>query len=62
MLGERLAPGVEHGGHAEITAEVARIAAEAQECGGGALKEQAIDQPGVALGERIQLMGQRGRP
>ena len=39
MLRERLAPGVEHGGDAEIAAEVARIAAEAGERGGRGLKQ-----------------------
>ena len=33
VLGEGLAPGVEHGGTAQITAEVARVTAEAQEHG-----------------------------
>jgi hypothetical protein len=49
VLREGLAPGVEDGGHAEIPAEVARVAAEAQERGGRGLKEQTIEQARVAL-------------
>ncbi len=59
VLGERLAPGVEHGGHAERAAEVARIAAEACEGGGRGLKEQPVDHAGVTLGKRVQGVGQR---
>jgi hypothetical protein len=43
MRRERLAPGMEHGGHAELPAEVARIAAEPRERGGGGVKEQPIE-------------------
>jgi hypothetical protein len=50
---------VEDGGDAEVTAEVARIAAEAGERGGGGLKEEPIDQVGVALGQRVERVGQR---
>ena len=42
MLGEGLAPGVEHGGHAHVATEVTRIATEARE-GGGRGAERAGD-------------------
>jgi hypothetical protein len=54
VLGEGLAPGVEHGGDAELAAEVARIPAKAEERGGRGLKQQPIDQVGMALGERVE--------
>jgi hypothetical protein len=50
VLREGLAPGVEHGGHAEVPAEVARIAAEPQERGGRRLKQQPLEQARVTLG------------
>jgi len=59
MLGEGLPPRVEHGGDAEGTAEVPRIAAKAREGGGRRLKEQAVDHARVALGQRVQGVGQR---
>src|SRR5438876_105416 len=59
VLSERLAPGVEHGGHAEVTAEVARIATEARQRGGSGVKEQPIDQARVALRQRVEGVGER---
>jgi hypothetical protein len=59
VLRKILAPGVEHGGHAEVTAEVTRIASEAQERRCRTLKEQAIDEPRVTLRQRIERVGQR---
>jgi hypothetical protein len=54
MLGEGRAPGVEDGGYAHVAAEMTRVAAKGGERGGRALKEQAVDQAGVALGERVE--------
>ena len=59
MLRKILAPRVEYGRHAHVAPEVTRIAPEAQEGGGRALKEQAIDQPRVTLRQRIERVGQR---
>jgi len=59
MLRESLAPGVEHGGHAEVAAEVARIAAEPQERGGRRLKQPPIDQARVTLGQWVERVGER---
>jgi hypothetical protein len=58
MLSEGLAPRVEHGGHTYVATEVTRIATEAAEGGGRALKEQAIDQPRVTLRQRVERVGQ----
>ena len=58
MLRQGLAPGVEHGGHAELSAEVARITAEAGERGGRGVKEQPIEQARVALRQWVQLVRQ----
>ena len=59
VLRERLAPGVEDGGHAELPAQVPGIAAEAQERGGRGLKEQTIEQARVALRQRVERVRQR---
>ena len=59
MLREGLAPGVEHGGHAEVAAEMTGVAANARERGGRGLKEPPIEQPGVALRERVECVGER---
>jgi hypothetical protein len=59
MLGEGVAPGVEHGAHTEVAAEMLGIAAERQQRGGGGLKQQAVDQAGVALREGIEGAGER---
>jgi hypothetical protein len=58
VLGEGLAPGVEDGGDAEVTAEMARVAAEAQEGGGGGVEQETVEELGVALGERVEGVGQ----
>ena len=59
MLRKILAPGVEDGGDPEVTAQLAGIAAEALERGGGGLKEEAVDQPGVTLSERVEGVRER---
>ncbi len=59
VLGERLPPGVEHGGDAEVTAEVPGIAAEPRQGGRGGLEEQAVDQVRMALRQRVEGVGQR---
>jgi hypothetical protein len=57
VLGEGLAPGVEDGGDAEDSAEMARVAAEAQEGGDGGVEQETVEQLGVALGEGIEGVG-----
>src|SRR5713101_4189752 len=59
MLREGMAPGVEHGGHADVAAEMTGVAAKARERGGRGLKQQPVDQARVALRERVEGVRQR---
>lgn len=59
MLAEVLSPGVEHGRDAELAAQVAGIAREGLERGDGALEQQGVDEARIALGERVESVGQR---
>src|SRR2546427_2785679 len=59
VLREGLPPGVEHRGHTEVTAKMARIATEARQRGRGGVKEQPIDQAGVTLGEWVEVVRER---
>ena len=43
----------------DLTAQPTRVLTEFDECCGYCGEEQAIDQRGVALGQRVQLVGQR---
>src|SRR2546422_10391425 len=54
VLGEILAPGMEDRGAADVTTEVARIAAKGGERRGDRVEEQRIEDPGIALRERVQ--------
>ena len=54
VLGEILAPGMEDRGAAEVTTEVAGIAAKGGERGSDGAKEQRVEDPGIALRERVQ--------
>src|SRR5205814_7510448 len=54
VWGEMLAPGVEDRGAADVTTEVARIAAKGGERRGDRAEEQRIEDPGIALRERVQ--------
>jgi hypothetical protein len=58
VLGEILAPGMEDRGAADVTTEVARIAAKGGERRGDRVEEQCIEDPGIALRERVQGVGQ----
>jgi hypothetical protein len=49
---------VQDRGHADIAPEMAEIAAEAGEREGRGLKEEPVDEAGVALGERVERVGQ----
>jgi hypothetical protein len=59
VLGEVLAPGMEDGRAAEVTAEMARIAAKGGQRGGDGAEQERVDHAGIALGERVQGMRQR---
>ena len=59
VLGEILAPGMEDGRAADVTAEVARIAAKGGQRGGDGAEQERVDHAGIALGERVQGMRQR---
>src|SRR5438309_6293390 len=59
VLGEILAPGMEDRRAADVTTEVARIAAKGGERRGDRVEEQRIEDPGIALRERVQGVGQR---
>ena len=50
---------MEHGRHADVTAEVTGIAAEPRQRGGGGVKQQTVDQARMALRERVEGMRER---
>ena len=50
---------MQDGGHPKDAAEVLGIAAEAEQGGGGDLKEEPVDQPRVPLGEGVEVVGKR---
>ena len=58
VLPEILPPGVQHHGDAELAAEPAGIAAELEQGLRGGVEQQAVDESGIALGERIELVRQ----
>lgn len=58
MLGEILPPGVQNRGTAELATEMARITAEGGEGGGDSAEEQRVEDAGIALGERVEGVGQ----
>lgn len=51
MMGQRRSPGVQHQGHANLRAEVLRVGSKRAQGLGGDLKQQAVDDILVALGE-----------
>ena len=55
---ERLPPGMEHQGEADLTAEPPGITAKGLQGGCSALKEEAVEDLGIALSQGIELMGQ----
>jgi hypothetical protein len=55
---ERLPPGMEHQGEADLTAEPPGITAKGLQGGCGALEEEAVEQLGVALGQGIEFVWQ----
>ena len=59
VLGEVLPPGVQDRRDAEVAAEIAAITPEGGERLGDSLEEEAIEHPGVALGEGVQSVRQR---
>ncbi len=56
MLIEILSPGVQHHGDTDFATEPARIAAELEQGLRGGFEQQIVDESGVALGERIEVM------
>ncbi len=56
MLIEILSPGVQHHGDTDFATEPARIAAELEQGLRGGFEQQVVDESGVALGERIEVM------
>ena len=59
VLGEGLAPRVEDRGHPQVPAEMAGIVGEGAEGGRGREKEERVEQPGVAIEQDVERMGQR---
>jgi hypothetical protein len=59
VLGEGLPPGVEDGGDAEGAAEMTGVGAEAQKRGGRGVEQEAVEQLGMALGERVEGVRER---
>ena len=55
---ERLPPGMEHQGQADLTAEPPGITAKGLQGGGGALEEEAVEPLGVALGQGVERVRQ----
>src|SRR6516164_10629093 len=55
---ERLPPGMEHQGQADLTAEPSGITAKGLQGGGGALEKEAVEDLGIALSQGIERMGQ----
>ena len=58
VLGERLAPGVQHEGSGDVAAEPARVGAELGELVRNTLEEQRIECARIALRERVLYMRQ----
>jgi len=58
VLGEPLAPGVQHHRDADSAAQPARVLAEFEERCTSGVKEQPVDHARIALGEGIEFMGQ----
>ena len=58
VLREILPPGVEHHGDAEFAPEPPGIASELEEGLRGGVEQQAVDERGIALGDRIELVRQ----
>ena len=50
---------MKHGGHADLSAKMVRVASDRQQSLGGGLKEDSVDEGLVAQGERIEIVGQR---
>src|SRR2546427_13030780 len=59
VLGKILAPSVEDRGAADITTEVARVAAKGGERGHDRAEEQRVDDARIALSEWVQRVGER---
>ena len=59
MLREILPPRMQNCGDADRAAEMPRVPTEGEERLGRGAKEQRIDDPRIALGERIERMRQR---
>ena len=60
MLRERLAPGVENRGDADRAAKVPWVTTEGEQGVGGRAKQQRVDHPRIALGERVEFVRQFG--
>ena len=58
VLIEILSPGVQHHGDTDFAADPARIAAELEQGLRGGFEQQVVDESGVALGDRIEVMRQ----
>lgn len=58
MQVQLLAPGVEHGQHADARAQVFGIGGNLQQGLRGTTKQQVVDEPGVAQGQRVELFRQ----
>ena len=58
VLIEILSPGVQHHGGTDFAAEPARIAAELKQGLRGGFEQQVVDESGVALSDRIEVMRQ----
>ena len=58
VLPQILPPGVEHHGDAELAAEPPRITAELEQGLRGRVEQQSVDEGGIALGERVELVRQ----
>ena len=58
VLIEILSPGVQHHGDTDFAADPARIATELEQGLRGGFEQQAVDESGVALGNRIEVMRQ----
>jgi len=56
VLGEGLAPGVQHEAGGDLAAEPARVGAELEQGVGGGGEEHRVDHSRVALGEGIEFM------
>ncbi len=59
VLGERLAPGVQHQGCRDLAAKPTRVLTELEERCRDALEQQRVEHPGIALCQGVQFMGQR---